>query len=599
MKRSPANKLRLQYKIIILFFTSFILPIIVFGSFLLFSFRRILENNLYNNQTTSLQQFKDGFDKYLIDFDRISRSLSYDITFSRALSKGSKDFPDIRDFDGHTESIISRLSAIVNENSDIRSVHLFTDSGTVYSTTEESLSPSAGFIRNLDWFRQIQDGQFRAVLLNPTDILSLSSINEEIIPFATNIKITYLRQKEVKNGVLIFILSRDFIDQLLSRRYEFVDTLFLFNMRGELIYSSNDEIVVKVLPEKMIEKINTVGQGHHRMNAKKLAPTLMSFITSRFNNIKIVSSSSTDKIQSDIQLLSRFTILFLVLLGMVFIFFIFLLSRSISRPIDNLNRITHELEEFNYDHYTILPGAKQSGLLDTYFNHLIEILDSMILQINEHHKKEKEQELLILQSQINPHFINNSLNAIRTMADIKGEHELAHAVRSLIHLLQSSIKIGQIFISIQEEVSQIKDYIYLQSLRYSNSFTVNYDIDADVLHYKTIKFILQPIVENAVFHGVNAMKSGGEILISIQKRRERIEYSVGDNGAGISPVLLEKLLQGPSDNGETDRIGLMNVNLRLKKYFGEERGLTISSRQGAGTVVSFSIPAELKEGSSA
>jgi len=216
----------------------------------------------------------------------------------------------------------------------------------------------------------------------------------------------------------------------------------------------------------------------------------------------------------------------------------------------------------------------------------------VIFRINDYHKKEKEQELMILQAQINPHFVYNTLNTIRIMADMDGKKELAKAIQSLIHLLRNSIKIGVIFISIKEEIDQIKSYIALQQLRYRNSFQVKFSVDADVMSFRCIKFTLQPIVENAIFHGLDTNSPGGHIHITIRKQENRIDYMVEDNGRGIEAHELATILEGNPSKGGSDKIGLRNVNSRLASYFGEESRMRIHSERGKGTKVVYSLPAE-------
>jgi two-component system sensor histidine kinase YesM len=165
----------------------------------------------------------------------------------------------------------------------------------------------------------------------------------------------------------------------------------------------------------------------------------------------------------------------------------------------------------------------------------------------------------------------------------------------LIHLLKNSIRIGVIFISIREEIDQIRDYISLQLLRYSDSFRVEFDLDERVYEYKCIKFILQPLVENAIYHGIDITSRNGVITIRVKKKGPQIEYTIEDNGKGIDQNTLYEINRDRDIETKTDGIGLQNVRLRLKTYFGENASLHIESEPGKGTRVFYSIPAERYE----
>jgi two-component system sensor histidine kinase YesM len=174
------------------------------------------------------------------------------------------------------------------------------------------------------------------------------------------------------------------------------------------------------------------------------------------------------------------------------------------------------------------------------------------------------------------------------MAVMREEPEIAEMVKSLISLLKSSIQIGKDTITIQEEIEQIKDYAALQRLRYINSFTVEYNVDDALYRCITLKFVLQPIVENSIFHGIDHEEKGGVISIDIRREGDRIVYRIHDNGRGLSEENLNSLMRDPHDGGKG--IGLNNVNRRIKEYFGEEYGIEIESRLGEGTTVKIIIP---------
>jgi len=225
---------------------------------------------------------------------------------------------------------------------------------------------------------------------------------------------------------------------------------------------------------------------------------------------------------------------------------------------------------------------------------MLDRIDQLMAEIHHSMKKQQELEYEVLEAQINPHFIYNTLNGIRSIAILQNHNTIAKAIEALISLLQSSIRIGQNFVSIEEELKQVKNYVELQLIRYLDSFKVIYDVSRDVLRYKTVKFLLQSVVENAIFHGIEGSKTFGVIKISIHKQGENIIYEIWDNGAGMDEKELNDLLLNLKDDKKSrgyNKVGLKNIDQRIRMYFGKEYGISVTSKKGVNTTVRIVIPA--------
>jgi two-component system sensor histidine kinase YesM len=179
------------------------------------------------------------------------------------------------------------------------------------------------------------------------------------------------------------------------------------------------------------------------------------------------------------------------------------------------------------------------------------------------------------------------------MAVIEGNMEVSKAIAALAKLFRYNIKQEKDIIDIREEVEHVKDYIFLQKIRYEDKFEVEYNIEESLLTSKTIKFTMQPIVENALYHGIEKMVGTGLLKINVYKKEDDVIIEVADNGVGMGEVDLERLRTniGRYSGDTVKSIGLRNVNERAKLYFGEKYGLTIDSRQNEGTRVRLTIPA--------
>ncbi|MFP4430699.1 MAG: sensor histidine kinase, partial [Spirochaetaceae bacterium] len=330
--------------------------------------------------------------------------------------------------------------------------------------------------------------------------------------------------------------------------------------------------------------------GRMRTDSPDARNALVSYMASRFGTVRLLGFTSSSRVDDNISTLTQYTLYFLLAIVVLLFLSVIYFSREISYPIGHLEAAVQKLEDTQFQSAPIAPPPNQ-GVLSDHFQHVFRLLNEMLSRLGEYHERQKEQELEILQAQINPHFVYNTLNTIRVLAELKGEEELSEATRSLIRLLRSSIRIGQVFIPVDEEIAQIRDYVSLQSLRYDNSFDVNYDIDSEAVECGTIKFALQPIVENAIFHGVNGSPYRGLISISVKRNDGSVEYTVADNGKGVQPRVVEDVIAGLHGESDDGRIGLRNVNARLVQYFGPRSALSISGEPGIGTIVRYRIPA--------
>jgi sensor histidine kinase YesM len=588
--RKPRQRSALRLKLGLLFFASFVLPTILFGGFILVMVQRILENNVYSRQESAMEQFVEDFDRLLVDLDRVARTLSYDIPFSLSLGRGREDFATEAAFRRHEAAALQRIHQAVESEPRIGEFFLHTPNGALYS----SLSSSDDAVRispiDPELYKLIASGDERAYLFRCPGLPLFDGFADGCVAFATIMPVFDLEHKQVHDATLIFLVGRREIDELAAAHRHSVDGLFLFDPRGVLIYSSNREVAYKSLSDSLRREVAAGRSGRTRTDSPDARNALVSYMTSRFGTVRLLGFTSNSRVDDNISTLTRYTLYFLLAIVILLFLSVIYFSREISYPIEHLEAAVQKLEDTQFQSAPIAPPPNR-GVLSDHFQHVFRLLNEMLSRLGDYHERQKEQELEILQAQINPHFVYNTLNTIRVLAELRGEDELSEATRSLIRLLRSSIRIGQVFIPVDEEIAQIQDYVSLQSLRYQNSFDVDYDIDPEAVECGTIKFALQPIVENAIFHGVNGSRHRGLITISVKRNDGSVEYTVADNGKGVQPRVVEDVIEGFHGESGDGRIGLRNVNARLVQYFGPGSALSVSGEPGIGTIVRYRIPA--------
>lgn len=273
------------------------------------------------------------------------------------------------------------------------------------------------------------------------------------------------------------------------------------------------------------------------------------------------------------------------------------ISRSISGPILGLSQVTHEVAQGDFSVRADEKGDRELGALAASVNNMAEHLSVMVMQIREDERKMRKAELRLLQEQINPHFLYNTLDAIVWMIEDGKSEQAENMVVSLSTFFRTVLSRGREFISIREEVQHIRSYLEIQKARYQDILSYEIQVAPELYPYETLKMTLQPLVENALYHGVKNKRSGGLIRISGERDGKLIRFKVEDDGIGMNAEALTHLqeeIRRPCKETDTG-FGMANVNERIRMNFGADYGLMIESEEGKGTRVWVTIPAVLSE----
>lgn len=300
-----------------------------------------------------------------------------------------------------------------------------------------------------------------------------------------------------------------------------------------------------------------------------------------------------DAVQKEIKELNARNTVLIIIFIIAFILIAVFLSLTIINPIKYLSSQMRKVTYQNLDMEVKVRASDEIGQLTESFNTMLQNIRKLVNEICINEREKKELLLEVLQNQINPHFLLNTLNAIKWNAYINGVQNIGDMIATLGGLLETIIERKSEYVLIREEISYIKNYITLMSFRYSQDISVKYDIEQQVLEHYTLKFILQPIVENSIIHGFGDNISECKLNISIKADDQKVIYIINDNGKGIpSKDLCNLLKENRNTNGRRfTGVGISNVNDRIKLHFGDGYGLKIKSEELFGTTVYITIPA--------
>lgn len=288
------------------------------------------------------------------------------------------------------------------------------------------------------------------------------------------------------------------------------------------------------------------------------------------------------------------SILFVILFIGIFIF-AFVITTDILRPVKELNEATEAVSKGDFEVRASVTSRDEFATLAQSFNDMAANMEELLERAKEDERKMRRTDLRLLQEQINPHFLYNTLDTIVWLIEADETQKATEMVVTLSTFFRIVLSKGKEMISIKEEEQHIASYLQIQEVRYHDILEYDIQIDKDLYDYKILKLTLQPIVENALYHGIKYKRAKGFIHIHGEKEGDLIRLTVQDNGVGMSKEELKKVqetIEKPCQETEKG-FGLANVNERIHMYYGPEYGMKIYSVQEEGTTVEITIPAIL------
>lgn len=456
--------------------------------------------------------------------------------------------------------------------------------GRYYDISSETDRSKVDFeqLRQYDWYRELSD--YYMDLVTPVYKNDyIEKYNTRVIGWAR--KIT---GSDTSNTIGTFLIEISYpnIEKVMREAMEKSgNRILVFDKKGNLYFhpdSSRDKISSESGGEALLQKVKAgedvflfEENGTEYACLVEHSATSGWYIMMMVNRQELLDSTRASVRQS--LLLTLFIALFSFVVA-------YMLSRYITRPIHQLADTMKLVENNQLDvAVPVNESVAEVEILSRGFNKMLSHIRDLIEDIRHEEQEKNAIEIKMLQAQINPHFLYNVLNVIRWKATMHGEDTISQMLLSLIRLLEFSGKKTDTYVTVEKELEHATSYMSLIQYQYQDDFEVIYDIDPQALTCYMVKFILQPLLENAVFHGIEPLEDKGRICLSISRKEDWIYFIIEDNGVGMPEEI--------SSNISAFRgLGLFNVSERLKKHYGEEATLQIESREGMGTKISFRVP---------
>ncbi len=553
--------MRLTGKLVVIYLLAGFVPVIIILSITYMEMKKIL----WDRETTILQSYvrqtTDAMDNELEIYNNLSKYISYNQSIAKILSADQSAYQNYEQFSTVIDPL---LSSIMYFHENVNQVTIYTDASDVkHGSTVAPLKDLADGRHEYD---DLDNNIHWRIEMEKHTAFSVS-------------RMAMLEQRGAK-GVLYVSVDYDSVFQPFYTETMFDNYgLVIEDEYGNTIFTKNTFADDKAAYELNIDQFKAL---------REMENSGYQFIdrTSNATGWNICVYKPDRLIISSVQPILIIAVVAILVSMFAGITCIHIISEFITKRIKKLQKTMKATETGNLGMVIENDSADEIGDLINGYNSMSKRLDETVNEVYQSKIKEKEYEMRALQAQINPHFLYNSLSMINWKALEADQEDISHITLALSTFYRTALNKGKNILLVKDEIANIKSYLDIQLAMHDNSFDVVYDIDDSILKYETLNLILQPLLENAIGHGIDVKTDGrGEIRIEGKENGDFLDFTVSDNGVGMTKTQAALILS-KSSNG----YGVSNVNERIKLYYGEQYAVKIDSTPGVGTKVMLHFP---------
>jgi two-component system sensor histidine kinase YesM len=586
------NNLPIRYKLIIHFLLISILPSILLGMLIWWAVDNIIEEQVNDNTLQLIDKVNGSIESYIDNVKNMTYFISFDPNIQRFLT-GDLDIDMMAADDEYRMTRFMRnFTTLYSEVAGILVVNHQGEyvSNELYSRTARSLTEET-------WYREaVEQKGIAKVIGQPWGRNLASHANYQDGEVVSVVRAIIDPETQQERGVVLIDLKLRTIEEAVRDvRLGKTGYLMVIDEMGEIIYSPMQSILNEIPVEALLE-------GKRGNYSQSINGEHMQFIyqKSPYTNWTTVGVFSAESV-SEVQQIRLYIVSFVFFVCLVGITASYYLSNTMSRPISQLMSAMQKAEEGDLSSRYKGSREDEVGRLGRSFNKMIAQIHKLILLNERQERQKREAELHSLQAHIKPHFLYNTLETIQWMARKRGAPDVADVVASLAKLFRIGLSKGNTIIPLMQEVEHIESYLTIQSTRYREKLNYQIKISPEIEDVSVLKIVLQPIVENAIYHGIKERRGPGMIEIEAWEKDNQLIVQIRDDGKGMSAEKLQELRDSLSTfltrddekagaEGAIKGYGIVNVDARLKLTFGKEYGLTIDSKIDKGTTVTIHHP---------
>lgn len=580
------TNLSMQKKLLIQFIILSIIPILLLGVVSYAITYNITKNNTIQFSKEIIHQSTQKIDELLMEVQK-SAVMTADEpavqeTLRHPLSK------DIAQKYSKELEINTRLNLISNFNEKLFGIYVIGENGGRYKSNYGT-DQSYDFLRSA-WYREVIKTDRITWFPTVNGSLIVKTAGEYFI--SAGYPINDKASGRI-SGVVMVDVPEQQLSSIVQAKLGEKGSIFILDENNRVITHPDHELITTELNLESSKKVDT----YEDTKVTFTENTIMIEETSSVTGWKIVGSIPVSELTKDNNVFRNMIIGILTLVCSIAFFFAWQFSRKTVKPINDITNSMKIVEDGVFDIKLPAVGKDEIGQLSTGFNVMTAKIQELMNKVLTEQEALRQAELKSLQYQINPHFLYNTLDSIVWLTRAKKNEQAIKMVMAITKLFRIGISRGKDIITIEEEIEHVESYLTIQHMRYPKKFDYTIDVSATLNQYKTFKVILQPLVENAIYHGIKLKKEKGHIYILGEERDDHLLLFVKDTGKGMDKETLLKLNNTLKDQpGEKLNIyGLKNVEERIKLFFGAGYGITFRSIDGEGTTAEIKIPKVIGE----
>lgn len=563
--------------------------------YMVFHSRAFNERGKYEEE--NLVNMEAYLNSYLEEVDSIAKNVNYNYylqDYLETVFKEEDDYVDsgigknMRSYEMSSQAFSDTLLS----RADISSIMIFGKKKMLLNRSMYTYQKVALDYSKLDWYAKAVAKPQDAIITGPNRH-SFFDTDDEVISLSREVQ-SY--ENGTFRGVILINLNMNKITEICNSFQEKQENFIcIINDKGELVYEQQNGRERFAFDEKENrQELNTAlgktKESCFRLNyrGEKYLITRTDMKTTGWTLVSMVPYKS---VMAETMAISGVMILAVAITLIVTLLLLNRILTGVVKPLKKLEKYMVQVNPDNMDQRMEILTDDEIGHLSMKFNQMMDRIRNLKEQVIEEQEDKRKYELQALQAQINPHFLYNTLDSIIWMAETNDSNIVA-MTEALAKLFRISLNKGNEEISLERELEHVKNYLIIQSMRYADKFTYEISAEPGVERCRTIKLILQPIVENCIYHGIKKKRGTGKITIRAYRREQNLIIEVSDDGCGMPEEICRKILSDEieSENISGSGIGVKNVNERIQLRFGKKYGLSYSSEEGVGTTVTYVLP---------
>jgi two-component system sensor histidine kinase YesM len=542
------------------------------------------ENQADQSTLQMIHQVESNVDFYIDHLKDVFHYLSEDAVIEQFMKMNAGQEPS-----QETDAQIQKIMAMYAErNKEVTGIMLVNKSGTfksheMYRVTRDSLIEES-------WYQDAVKAPGETLIIsNPIGRNVSTAQNYSSYDVLSLVHAVQDSQTKEVIGVVLMDLRMDVLKSIFENlKLGKSGFMYILDHKGDIVYAPTNDIVYRI-QSKWLQN-GTQGSLTQKIKGHDFRILFNDSITNKWKFIGVIPDGDYQRVVTDIQLytliVTFITIVLAVLLSTYF-------TGTLIRPIRKLMSLMRNVKDGELNQRFVSETKDEIGQLGNSFNHMLEEINNLINLVYAEQKKKREAELQVLQAQIKPHFLYNTLDTIQWMAQEYEADDIIEIIGALTNLFRIGLNRGYEWIPIRDEIKHAESYMIIQMSRYMDKLDFKFDIPEELYKFHVLKLILQPLIENAIYHGIKARTGKGEIRVSAERDFDMICFRIIDDGAGIPSEKLEEInqiLRGEKKREEQYGIGLFNVNERIQLTYGHAFGIKIYSEVGKGTTVEVKHP---------